>query len=524
MRRKHTLAIIVVLFLFFLTLLIWADDSQVGREVAIPHHLQDGDEFKTSLKDLLRYGEKLFTANFTIQEGAGRPLSKGTGAPLSDRSAPLMFPRNFNRISGPDANSCAGCHNEPYTGGGGDRVTEVFVTAQRFDFATFNHTDAMPTKGAVDERGLFVTQGEDSGSMSIGNERKTIGMFGSGFLEMIARQVTADLQKIRDATPPGHSSFLMSKGIAFGPITHNPDGTWETSQVSGLPPSSLASSDPKSPPSLLICLFHQAGVVVSLREFTNNSFNQHHGMQAEERVGVGIDADGDGVVNELTTADITAVTLYQATLPVPGRVHSSDPKIREAENKGERLFREIACATCHIPALPLDEQGWIYSEPNPYNPPQNLRPGAPGYPLKVDLTSDELPEPRLYPVDGTVLVPAYTDLKLHDITTGANDPNAEPLDQNHPLGSPGFFAGNTKFLTKKLWGFANSGPFMHHGKFTTIREAVLAHAGEALFSRMEFQALSPYEQGCVIEFLKSLQVLPQGTKDLEITSTAREEH
>jgi CxxC motif-containing protein (DUF1111 family) len=70
-------------------------------------------------------------------------------------------------------------------------------------------------------------------------------------------------------------------------------------------------------------------------------------------------------------------------------------------------------------------------------------------------------------------------------------------DQNHLL-------GNTKFLTKKLWGFANSGPFMHHGKFTTIREAVLAHAGEALFSRMEFQALSPHEQRCIIEFLKSL--------------------
>jgi hypothetical protein len=184
------------------------------------------------------------------------------------------------------------------------RVTEVFVAAQRFDFATFNHTDAIPTRGAVDERSLFVTQGGDVGSMSIGNERKTIGMFGSGFLEMVARQTTADLQRIRDATPPGHSNFLISKGIAFGPITHNADGTWDTSQVFGLPPSSLASPGPKAPPSLLVCLFHQAGAVASLREFTINAYNQHHGMQAEERFGVGIDAEGDGVVNELTTVDI----------------------------------------------------------------------------------------------------------------------------------------------------------------------------------------------------------------------------
>jgi hypothetical protein len=34
-------------------------------------------------------------------------------------------------------------------------------------------------------------------------------------------------------------------------------------------------------------------------------------------------------------------------------------------------------------------------------------------------------------------------------------------------------AGNTNFITRKLWGIANSGPFMHHGKFTTMREAIL---------------------------------------------------
>ena len=507
----------VVLALLLCSPVLSADGIQIGREVAIARHLQDGEEFKTPLKELIRYGAKLFSANFTVQEGAGRPFSKGTGAPIADRSAPLSFPRNFNRISGPDANSCAGCHNQPYIGGGGDRVTEVFVTAQRFDFATFDHTDAIPTKGAVDERSLFATQA-DGGAMNIGNERKTIGMFGSGFLEMVARQMTADLQRIRDATPRGQSGFLITKGIAFGTLTHSTDGTWDTSQVTGLPPSSLASKAPGVPPNLLVCLFHQAGAVASLREFTINAYNQHHGMQAEERFGMGVDADGDGVVNELTTADITAATLFQATLPVPGRVHSRDPKIREAENKGEELFTKIGCAACHVPALPLDNQGWIYSEPNPYNPPHNLQPGAPGYPLKVDLTGDDLPQPRLHPVGGVLMVPAFTDLRLHDITSGTTDPNAEPLDQNQLAGSPAFFTGNTKFLTRKLWGFANSGPYMHHGKFTTIREAIIAHAGEALISRMDFQELPDYEQGCVIEFLKTLQVLPPNTKEIEITA------
>ena len=83
--------------------------KKIGREVAIPRHLQDGEEFELSTPALIAFGEKLFTAMWTSQEGAGRPLSKGTGNPLSDPSAPLVFPRNFNRLSGPDTNSCSGC-------------------------------------------------------------------------------------------------------------------------------------------------------------------------------------------------------------------------------------------------------------------------------------------------------------------------------------------------------------------------------------------------------------------------------
>jgi hypothetical protein len=41
----------------------------------------------------------------------------------------------------------------------------------------------------------------------------------------------------------------------------------------------------------------------------------------------------------------------------------------------------------------------------------------------------------------------------------------------------------------------------------------LAHSGEALHSRQAFQALTAAEQDALIEFLKTLQVLPPGTKD-----------
>jgi hypothetical protein len=486
-----------------------AQSAQIGREAAIPHHLQDGEEYQITIPQLIAFGEKLFTAKWTIQEGQGRPNIKGTGPapPLSNPSEPLVFPRNFNRISGPDSNSCSGCHNEPSVGGSGDHVTDVFVLGQRFDFVTFNRSDTSFTQGAFDERGEPVTL------QNVANERKTIGMNGSGFIEMLARQMTANLQTIRNATLPGTNQALVTKGVSFGSLSRRMDGTWDTSVVQGLPAPSLASADANHPPSLIIMPFHQAGAVISLRQFTNNAFPQHHGMQPEERVGFGLDEDGDGFTNELTRADITAVTVYQATLSVPGRVIPDEPEVREAIFRGEQRFSQLGCDGCHIPKLPLTDKGWIYSEPSPFNPSGNLRVGdAPT--LAVDLTSDSLPGPRLQPdARGIVWVPAFTDLKLHDITTGPGDPNAEPLDQNQPAGTPKFFEGNTKFITRKLWGVGNSGPYMHHGKFTTMREAILAHSGEALKSRQSFEALPAYDRDCVIEYLKSFQILTSEMKN-----------
>jgi Di-haem oxidoreductase, putative peroxidase len=483
------------------------DAADVGREVAIPHHLQDGDEFHVSLRELLRYGQKLFDAVWTIEEGGGRPLTKGTGAPLADGNDPLVFPRNFNRVSAPDSNGCSGCHNKPFglPGGGGDIVANVFVLGQRFDFLTFDPSDTTPTRGAVDESGNPVTL------QTAANSRATLGMFGSGYIEMLARQITADLQAIRDATPPGGSSALTSKGISFGSIARAGDGSWDTSGVDGLAAPSLTTTGPTNPPSLVIRPFHQAGNVVSLRQFSNNAFNHHHGIQSTERFGVGTDPDGDGFVNEMTRADMTAVTLFQAVMAPPGRVIPSDPELAAAVWRGEQRFHEIGCTSCHVPELPLDKHGWVYTEPNPYNPAGNLRPGdAPT--LSVDLSRPDLPSPRLRPRRGVVWVPAFTDLKLHDITSGPSDPNREALDMNQPAGSPGFFAGNGKFLTRKLWGTANEPPYYHHGQYTTLRQAVLAHAGEAEGPAQAYNALSSADQDAVIEFLKSLQVLPPGTR------------
>jgi cytochrome c peroxidase len=474
--------------------------SRIGRELAVTRHLRDDEEFRLSGAELVEFGRKLFEANWTEQDGGGRPLSKGSGSAVSDPSRPLKGARAFNRISGPDANSCQGCHNAPHgiTGGNGDFVTHVFDRAERFDFVTFDPADAKSAKARTE------AQDEAAGLQAITTARATPGLFGAGYVEMLARQITAELQRIRDSIQPGQSKALVSKGISFGSLARRRDGVWDVSGVDGLPEASVRVTAAVRTPNLIVRPWLRDGRAVSIREVTNELLNWHHGIQSTERFGRGTDPDGDGVVDEMTRADVTALAIFQATLPVPGRVIPADTAVERAVLTGERLFDELRCSTCHRPSLALERKGWVYSEPSPYNPPGNLRTKG-ARTLSVDLNDPALPAPRLSPSPGApdaVQLQVYTDFKLHDIGDVA------------AAGARG--GSGARFLTRRLWGAGNQPPYFHHGLFTTLRQAVVAHGGEALESRLSFQRLSSDDQSAVIEFLKSLQVLPPDTMDLVV--------
>jgi CxxC motif-containing protein (DUF1111 family) len=240
---------------------------------------------------------------------------------------------------------------------------------------------------------------------------------------------------------------------------------------------------------------------VSIRQFTNNAMNHHHGIQTTERFGA-VDADGDGFVDEMSRAEVTAVSVFQATLQVPGRMIPRDQTLRAAVGRGERLFIDVGCGECHRPSLPLADT--VYTEPNPYNPPGNLRPADVSAPLSIDLNDPRLPGIRLRAgKDGITRVPAYTDLRLHRIYE-SGDPNCESLNQSN--GS--LHSESCWFLTRKLWGVASEPGYGHHGQFTTLREAVEAHSGEATPVMSNFWARSNADRDDVIEFLKSLRTFP----------------
>jgi len=430
-----------------------------------------------TFEEIYQSGQLLFETMFNICDGQGRPATTGGG----DKRA--IDQPAFIRTSSPDSNSCAGCHNQPRSGGGGDFVANVFVLAQALDPIT------------------------ESVSPDFSNERNTIGMFGAGPIEMLGREMTTDLQAqreavIREAQQNGKSvtQSLTTKGVQFGRITAHPDGSVDTSALEGI------DAD------LVVKPFHQAGVVRSIREFTVNAMNHHHGMQAEERFDLnsdkGVDFDEDGVVGELTVGDITAVTIFQAALSTPGRIIPNDESDREIVENGEMLFVQLGCTSCHIPELTLRSPYFV--EPAALNPPGTYNDPSQIYAFDMTQVGQE---PRLEKTqDGGAILRPYTDLKRHNLCDDHGQVSPiryycnEGLAQGRPEqnGKP----GSEYFITRKLWDVGNSAPYGHRGDLTTITEAILYHGGEARVSRDRFAAASVSDQESIIKFLKTLQVLP----------------
>ena len=133
-------------------------------------------------------------------------------------------------------------------------------------------------------------------------------------------------------------------------------------------------------------------------------------------------------MNELSVGDITAATVFQAALGVPGQVIPRNPRVASAIQRGEAVFSQIGCGDCHRTSMTLNSPN--FTEPNPFNPAFNLRPQDVKRAFSFDLTRQgELP--RLERERGQVVVRAFTDLKRHNM---GNDPlmNNEKVLKRRP--------------------------------------------------------------------------------------------
>jgi CxxC motif-containing protein (DUF1111 family) len=273
---------------------------------------------------------------------------------------------------------------------------------------------------------------------------------------------------------------------------------------------------------LVIRPFQWKGADVTLRTFVREAANNELGMQAVELVGRGVDGDHDGVVNELSVGDVSALEVYVAAQPRPvtkvelARHGLVDPLTLteiEAIERGEVLFGRVGCDQCHPPTLTVEDPVVSVPSKSPlYRDamfPAGLKPLAEGLdPIRAvsyDLTRD-LPDNIVATADGGEIrlgafvadregrarVPLYADLKRHDM-------GSELADTVDEIGT-----GPSVWLTEPLWGVGSTAPYLHDGRATTLDEAIRAHGGEAAPVRDAYAALTLAEQAELLAFLENL--------------------
>ena len=253
--------------------------------------LVQGGQAAEAYEEAFEIGDEMFEARFNALDGVGANVGDGTRftrVPRADLNGPGQWARHTpTRITGPNAQACAGCHLEPFDDGAASTQGNVHRDPQR------------------------------SGVMSRFIQRNTPHLFAPGAVQRLAEEMTEELFATRDrvrddACRVGSASRpLAAKGIAFGRIGARRFGplpcrvTYDTSQVVGV------ATD------LIVRAFQWKGARVSLRDFNRDAAHQEIGMQAVEIAGDDVDGDFDGVANELTVGDMTAMAVYLAAQARP---------------------------------------------------------------------------------------------------------------------------------------------------------------------------------------------------------------
>lgn len=422
-----------------------------------------------SLLDIRRAGLRMFTTPFNKADGYGDGPMDNTISPRFPGNRPTIN-GTFLRVNGLDGQTCLECHDvidastSPPTlgiGGAGGSVSNAI---------------AMPTRIGLDDPDF------DTGRVSFdGRFINPPALHGAGAVELLAREMTADLKAIEAQAKanPGRVYALVTKGVSFGSIVADASGNIDRSGISGV------DSD------LIIKPFGRKGEFPTVRAFDTAALQFHFGMQPVEVVGVDNDADGDGVANEILVGELSALHVFGTTL--------KRPYVQTLSTDGQRglaVFTSVGCDACHVRELDTDSVLLDYFLPSAETP----------Y-LTVDLSTDV---PGYDPAPGGgVRVPLFSDLKRHSLGSEL----AEDLD----LASP---QANEEFITPRLWGLASTAPYMHSGQATTIGEAIEMHGGEASQERQNYRALSDGDRRALLTFLQCLRLPTDAVADLVVDGTA----
>jgi CxxC motif-containing protein (DUF1111 family) len=362
----------------------------------------------------------------------GDPLQGLSPALLARfQAGKTIFEREFDPREGlgPVFNntSCAKCHDQGAIGGGSDTletrygqvIDGVFNSLTQFD-GQLLHSKGIGLFNGVDFVGEVVPP-----EANVVAQRRTNPLFGLGLVNAVPDQTLMDIaQYEQEFTPETAGRALVLTDVFSGQPVVGRFG-WKS----------------------------QIGTVLT---FSGNAFLNEMGITTpffphENPPG------GDAALlaanpartnpNDTTEAVMQLADHTTFLAPPPQRPFTREAKL------GERLFRGVGCANCHLPKMTT----------------------GPNEVAALD-------EVDFFP---------YSDFLVHDMGS-LNDGIAQPP------------ATGQEMRTAPLWGARIRTSFLHDGRAKSIRDAILAHDGQGLAARNLFATLRKPEQAQLLAFINSL--------------------
>ncbi|MFI5456578.1 MAG: di-heme oxidoredictase family protein [Isosphaerales bacterium] len=186
---------------------------------------------------------------------------------------------------------------------------------------------------------------------------------------------------------------------------------------------------------------------------------------------------------DLTSEECAALVAYVRSLPKPVERPASGVEEAKLHDAGKATFASIGCAGCHSPRLG-NVQG-IYADLLLHDMGQEMSDDG-SYDDSGSSGDDEPLVPRI----------------------AVNVADGRPSQPTAPQAPRG--ATRREWRTPPLWGFRDSGPYLHDGRAQTLEQAVAMHGGQGAASAHKFFGLSPRERLQVEALLKSLVAPPTG--------------
>ena len=410
----------------------------------------------------------------------------------SIRRGRQLFQRKFTRLQGQGANEKDGV---------GDINNDIAIGAGLSDSCALCHGRPRGSAGAG---GNVVTRPDS---------RDAGHLFGLGLKEMLADEMTTDLRSTRDLAVKLAKQLkrpmtlkLTTKGVRFGSITGNPDGSVDCSKVQGV------DADLRVKP------FFAEGSTISLREFIVGALHNEMGLEASAdpdlltanaggRVvtpsGMVLDGSKDKISappapdvengNEIDPAIVDHLEFYLLNYFKPG--HGQPTTMAE---HGRRLFERAGCSSCHVSNMTINHDRRVADVETLYDTARGIFNSL--YATATPLFRDQddgtgLPHLKVPAGNSFVVTDILTDFKRHDLGPNFYERNWDGTMQ-------------TQFLTRPLWGVGSTGPYAHDGRSITLNDVILRHGGEAQASRDKYAALRSGEQIALQTFLNSLVLFP----------------